>query len=134
MDAVALVLWVVTALGGALMAGIWIRAGGPAQHRGGNSRISPVRLVSHVALAAAGLVLWIVHVATDNDVPGWLAFAVLPLVALLGLLMFVTWLAGRGAAVTGEPPAEQRFPAVVVAAHGAFAVLTVVAVLVAVVS
>lgn len=134
MDLVALVLWVATALGGIVMATMWVAGHGAAQHREGTSRISPARLGGHAALAAVGLVLWIVHVATDEAVVGWLAFAALPVVALLGVLMFVTWLAGRGAVVTEARPAEQRFPVVVVAAHGIGAVGTVVAVLVAVAS
>lgn len=131
MDVVALVLWVVTALGGTAMAGIWLAKGGPAQHRGGLSRIAPVRLGAHAALAATGLALWIVGVATDTDAPGWLALALLPVVATIGFLMFMTWLAGRGAAPQAEQPAEQRFPVAIVAAHGVFAVATLVAVLLA---
>jgi hypothetical protein len=134
MDVAALVLWVATALGGIVMAVMWLAGGGPAQHRDGTSRISPARLGGHAGLAATGLVLWIVYAATDEAVVGWLAFAALPVVALLGVLMLVTWLAVRGAAVTGARPAEQRFPVVVVVAHGVAAVLTVVAVLVAVAS
>jgi hypothetical protein len=131
MGVTALALWVLTALGGLTMAGIWITHSGPAQHRTGASRIAPGRLGSHVGLAAAGLVLWATHVVTDDAASGWIAFALLPVVALLGGLMFMTWLAGRGAAVIGNQPAEQRFPTAVVAAHGLFAVATLAAVLVA---
>ena len=134
MDTVALILWVVTAAGGLTMAGIWLANRGPAQHRAGSSRISPGRLGAHFGLAATGLVLWIIHVVTDDDATGWVALALLPLVALIGFLMFMTWLAGRGAAVDQDRPAEQRIPTVVVAAHGVFAVLTLVAVLTALVA
>lgn len=134
MDTVALVLWVVTALGGFTMAGIWLANRGPAQHKDGLSRISPRRLGAHFGFAATGLVLWIIYVATDNKAPGWAAFALLPIVALIGFLMFMTWLAGRGAVVERVTPAEQKIPPLVVAAHGVFAVLTVLAVLVAIVS
>jgi hypothetical protein len=135
MDAAALVLWVLTALGGATMAAIWLAGRGPAQHRAGVSRISPGRLGTHFLLAAAGLALWIVHVVSDSDGPGWVALAVLPVVAGLGFLMFMTWLAGRGSVTTApDRPAEQRFPVVVVAAHGLFAVLTLLAAAVALLS
>jgi len=134
MDAVALLLWVVTATGGLAMAGIWLANRGPRQHAEGVSRISPTRLGAHFGLAAAGLLLWIAHVATDSDGPGWIALALLPVVAVIGFLMFMTWLAGRGAAVTEATPAEQRIPPLVVAAHGLFAVLTLGAVLVALLS
>jgi manganese efflux pump family protein len=133
MDVAALVLWAVTAAGGALMTAIWLAGRGPAQHRAGIARISPARLGGHAALAVVGLVLWVVHVSTGSGVAGWLALALLPVVAAIGLLMFMTWLGGRGAARPGDAAAEQRFPFVVVVAHGAFAVLTLLAVVVALV-
>jgi hypothetical protein len=132
MDITALVLWVVTAIGGFTMAGIWLANRGPTQHADGLSRISPTRLATHFGLAALGLVLWIGYVATDTHALGWIAFALLPVVGVVGFLMFMTWLAGRGAVLTKVTPAEQRIPPVIVAAHGVFAVATVVAVLVAV--
>ena len=131
MELVALVIWIVTAAGGLTMAGIWLSKGGPAQHADGHSRISPSRLAAHFGLAAAGLLLWVAYVATDNKAPGWIAFGLLPVVAVIGFLMFVTWLAGRGAVDDRVTPAEQRIPALVVAAHGLFAVLTLVTVLLA---
>ena len=134
MNAAALVLWLVTAVGGFTMAGIWLAKGGPAQYAHGESRIGPGRLGAHFTLAALGLILWIAHTATDNAAVGWAAFALLPVVAVIGFLMFMTWLAGRGAAAGRATPAEQHIPPAVVAAHGLFAVLTLVAVLVALLS
>lgn len=113
------------------MAVTWLTHHGPAQHRAGTSRIAPTRLGAHLGLAATGLVLWATHVVTHNAASGWIAFALLPFVALLGGLMFMTWLAGRGATVTGDQPAEQRFPTPVVAAHGLLAVASLVGVFIA---
>jgi manganese efflux pump family protein len=127
---VALALWIATATGGAVMAIIWLIGGGPAQHREGHSRISPLRLGGHFGFAALGLLLWITYVVSDEGLPGWLALAVLPVVATLGFLMFMTWLAGRGSE-SRDQIAEQRFPVVIVGAHGLFAVLTVIAVVAA---
>jgi len=132
MKGAALALWVMTALGGLTMAGMWLANGGPTQHRDGHSRISAKRIGLHVSLAATGLVLWIVYVATDGTTVGWLAFVLLPIAGLVGFLMFLTWLAGRGAASAGVVAAEQKFPPLLVAAHGLLAVLTVGAVLIAV--
>jgi hypothetical protein len=108
MDVAALVSWIVTALGGVTLAGIWLADRGPSQHHAGHSRISSGRLGLHFGLAATGLVLWITHLATDDALPGWLALAVLPVVALLGVLMFLTWLAGRGARGFRHPRAQPR--------------------------
>ena len=58
------------------------------------------------------------------------ALVLLPVVAVIGFLMFMTWLAGRRAVGAATAP-EQRFPTAIVAAHGVFAVLTLVAVLAA---
>lgn len=74
------------------------------------------------------------YTASDNAASGWLALAILPVVATLGILMFMTWLAGRGAAVTIDQPAEQMFPVALVAGHAVLAVATVLTVLVAVVT
>jgi len=133
MDVAALVLWIFTAVGGIALAGIWLQHRGPAQHRTGISRISPARLGAHFAFAATGLGLWVTHLATDSNAVGWVASAFVPLVAALGLLMFITWLAGRGAAAANQRPAEQHFPVSIVAAHGLFAVCTLAVVVVALV-
>jgi hypothetical protein len=130
----ALALWVITAIGGFTMAGIWIAHRGPAQYAEGDSRLSPGGVGLHFGLAATGLLLWIGYLAADNNAIGWLAFALLPIAAVVGFLMFMTWLAGRGTAPTPEPPAEQKIPPLVVAAHGIFAVLTVGAVLIALIA
>lgn len=132
MTMAALVLWGLTAIGGATMATLWILGRGPSQYRQGHSRISPARIGTHVALAVAGLVLWVLYLSTDATAWGWLAFALLPLAASFGLLMFVTWLSGRRYQTeTTTRPAEQRFPTLIVAGHGLLAVVTVVAVFLA---
>ena len=131
MNVAALTSWALTAAGGATMATLWLRGGGPAQHRRGGSRISPMRLASHFSLAAIGLVLWIAYTATDEVAFGWIAFALLPIAALIGFFMFMTWIAGRHAETAGDRLVEQRFPASVVAAHGILAVCTLALVLIA---
>jgi len=141
---VALITWVLTAGGGFVMLGIWLQRGGIAQAREGGNRIRPPLIFSHFGLAATGLVLWIVYLATDSNALAWIAFAVLVPVALLGLTMFAIWYqrrrapaaalagaGGAGAAVTpggteGRMPAEQHFPVSIVALHGLLAVTTVV--------
>ena len=130
MEWAALVTWVVTALFGFTMLVIWLRHGG-LQQRGG--KIPPWLILSHFTLAASGLVVWIVYVATDADVLAWIAFAALAVVASLGWTMFFGWARRKtaGAAVPLDTPplpavTEPRFPLRVVALHGLFAVTTVV--------
>ena len=131
----ALITWVATAGGGFVLLAIWLARGGMRQGREPGSRIRPVLILSHFVLAAAGLVIWIAYLVTDNDTLSWIALAILAVVALLGWTMFAIWYQrrqSRGAvveAVNPGTPAEQHFPVAVVALHGVLAVTTVVLVL-----
>lgn len=131
MEWAALIAWVVTAGGGFVLLAIWLSRGGMQQGREPGSRIRPPLILGHFLLAAIGLVIWIIYVASDNDALAWIAFAILAVVALLGWTMFAIWFQRRqrGAvreAVDPGTPAEQHFPVPVVAAHGLLAVTTVV--------
>jgi hypothetical protein len=119
MGIAALVTWLITAAGGFVMLGTWIRAGG---HRpGSGSRLAPGLVFGHAALAALGLVLWVVYLALGNDVLAWVAFVALLPVALLGFTMLARWIPARRSGT-----AESRFPVPVVLGHGLFAVATLV--------
>ena len=130
MEWAALITWVATAgLGFALML-IWVARGGMTQTAG----IRPLLIVSHFLLAATGLVIWIIYIATDSDALAWVAFVILAVVALLGWTMFAIWWRRRQRCAVREAvdpgtPAEQHFPIWVVALHGVLAVTTVLLVL-----
>jgi hypothetical protein len=126
MEWAALITWVVTAAFGFTMLVIWLRHGGMQQRSG---KIPPWLILSHFSLAASGLVVWIIYLASDKDVLAWIAFATLVVVASLGWTMFLGWARRAPAGATGAPPAVEagpRFPLPVVATHGLFAVTTVV--------
>src|SRR3954471_18713152 len=95
MEWVALVTWVLTAGGGFLMLGLWLKHGGMQQSDAPGDRIRSARILSHFALAATGLVIWIIYVASDSDALAWVAFALLAVVALLGFSMLALWLRQR---------------------------------------
>ena len=132
----ALITWVLTAGGGFVMLGLWLKHGGLGQRESSDRRIRPALIFGHLALAASGLVLWIVYVVSDSEPLGWAAVALLVPVALLGFTMLAIWLqqrrgepqpatttaSGPGAGV--EEPAEQRFPVAIVVGHGLLAVAT----------
>lgn len=133
----ALITWVITAGGGFVLLSIWLARGGMRQAAEGGSRIRPPLILSHFLLAATGLVLWIIYLASDSGTVAWIAFALLLVVALLGFTMLGIWLRQRqGAAgavetaVAGQPP-EQHFPVPIVVAHGLLAATTLVLVLLA---
>jgi manganese efflux pump family protein len=145
MDVAALVTWLLAAAGGFVLLGTWLAKGGPAQARTGESRLPPAVLFGHFLLAAAGLVLWIVYLVSDESAGlAWTAFVILIVVALLGFTMFARWLAGRrsaaarlGTGTTGTTgtavaavAAEQRFPVAVVLIHGLVGAVTLVLVLI----
>jgi amino acid transporter len=129
----ALILWVVTALGGFVLLTTWLRHGGMQQADRPGRRIRPPLILGHFALAAVGLVLWIAYVATDSGALAWIAFALLLVVALLGFTMFAAWLAQRGGATAAETAdaAERHFPQAVVGLHGLLAATTLVLVFLA---
>ncbi|MEV0244501.1 hypothetical protein AB0I06_31970 [Streptomyces sp. NPDC050674] len=137
MDIAALIAWVVTALGGFLMLGTWIRRGGIHRRGTGATRLPAPVVFGHFALAALGLVVWIVYVVADESALAWTAFGLLLPVALLGFVMLARWIPVRRAhpavsaapAESGTVPAERHFPLPVVIAHGLFAVVTLVLVL-----
>jgi hypothetical protein len=132
MDIAALIAWLVTAVGGFVMLGTWIGKGGTREP--GRSRFSPALIFGHFALAAAGLVLWIVYLVAGGAALAWIAFVLLVPVAALGFTMLARWIPGYRARTTSGPGGdapEQHFPVVVVGAHGLVAVATVVLVLLA---
>jgi uncharacterized membrane protein len=134
MEWIALIAWILTAGGGFVLLSIWVTRGGLRQQREAGSRIRPPLIFSHFGLAATGLVLWIIYLATDSDALAWIAFVILAVVALLGWTMFAIWyqqrqrrLAAAAEAVgVASPPAEQHFPVSIVTVHGILAVATVV--------
>jgi hypothetical protein len=146
MGIAALVAWVLTAGGGFVMLARWISRGGLRQQGSGVTRFPASLVFGHFGLAAAGLILWIIYLVVDADALTWVAVVLLVVVALLGYTLFGRWLpTRRGTAATvgtashgvgGAPdgaasgdPAERHLPVPVVAAHGIFAVVTLVLVL-----
>ncbi|WP_077797493.1 hypothetical protein [Streptomyces sp. JHA26] len=141
MDIAALITWVITALGGFYLLGTWIQRGGIRQQQTGASHLPAPVVFGHFALAAIGLVVWIIYVVTDKSALAWASFGLLLPVALLGFVMLARWIpvhrdrtaVGAPAAAApgagGTVPAERHFPIAVVLAHGLFAVATLILVL-----
>lgn len=131
MEWAALIAWIVTAGGGFVLLALWLRDGGLKRGAEPGRRIRPPLILGHFALAATGLVLWVIYVATDSDALAWIAFALLAVVALLGFTMFAVWLGVRKTTAPADPPPERNFPVPIVLLHGALAATTLVLVLLA---
>lgn len=141
----ALILWIITALGGFGLLGIWLQRGGMRTAEGPGPRIRPPLIFGHMLIAATGLVLWIIYIVADSKALAWIAFVLLLIVASLGFGMFALWLQRRqaGGAAAASPaaapseapppavgePAEQHFPVAIVGGHGLLAATTLVLVL-----
>ena len=157
MQYAALVTWVVTAALGFYMLVTWASQGGVRSGSGTASHFRPPVVFGHFLLAAAGLVVWLVYLVNDSTGLAWIAFVDLLVDAGIGDTLVYRWYrdrnagaetsgtgggrrassAGRTSGGTMTDPAtgggvglaEQRIPPAAVAAHGVFAVLTVVLVL-----
>ncbi|WP_329477810.1 hypothetical protein OG555_37125 [Kribbella sp. NBC_01484] len=123
----ALVTWLVTAGIGFSMLYRWISKGGVQAARGGTERTSrfpPGLIFGHFALAATGLILWIIYTITDTEALTWVAFVFLIAIAVLGDLLFLRWRRGPTSGTV-----ESSLPKPVVYTHGVFAATTIVLVL-----
>lgn len=129
MAVAALITWLITALGGFYMLGTWIAKGGTRSPR--TTRLPAPVIFGHFALAAAGLVVWIIFLIADKNALAWTAFVLMVPVALLGFVMLARWIPTYRAAAAADAPPERSFPVPIVAGHGLFAVVTVVLVLLA---
>ena len=127
------------AAGGFYLLTTWLRPGGPRRPPAGSSRFPPGLIFGHFALAAVGLVVWIIFVAVAKNALAWTAFVLLAVVAVLGFTMLARWIPTyrtlrRGQAATasgaaGAVPAERHFPVAVVVAHGVLGAATLLLVL-----
>lgn len=114
----------------------WVGGGGHRQPS--STKLPPAVVFGHFALAATGLVLWIIYLGADNHAIGWIAIAALAIVAVLGFVLLARWVPTYrarqtvGGQSTAEAPPERSFPVAVVVAHGALAVVTVVLALLAI--
>jgi hypothetical protein len=145
----ALIVWFVTALWGLYMLAVWLIENDATRQGNAASRLPIPVILAHVSLAVTGLVVWVAYLLLDRPVLAWTAVGILVGIALLGLAMFARWIpvyrmaddgvrmpvgATVGATAGGTPagrpsrelPAEGSFPLLIVLAHGAFAVSTVV--------
>jgi len=139
----ALVSWLITVGLGAWMMVRWVARGGFGRARRGDAVLPPSVTFAHFGLAVAGLLAWIAYLATGLAGLAWAACVLLLPVAGLGMVL-VLWLpegalgAARGPAAQAVPaaagtapdparpgPASEHPPVPIAAAHGVFAVATI---------
>ena len=137
---IALVTWLITVGLGAAMMVRWIARGGLRRDRAGHTRFPPPMIFAHFGLAVTGLLVWIAYLVTGVTSVAWIASALLLPVTGLGMAVLIASLPERSLTVTeipagqavlagtahvDDPPPTRHPPLVVVAAHGAFAMATI---------
>ena len=133
LDFAALGAWILAAASGSWILSAWISQGGNRRRRTGGPSVPPVVIFGHFALAATGLLVWIIYLVTGWAGVAWTAVGLLLPVAGLGMAMVTIGLPGeRTAAVTAGPaPARRPWSALVVVGHGLLAAGTILLVLLA---
>jgi hypothetical protein len=148
---VALILWLITAMGGLYMLAVWLIENDVTNQDTARSRLPVPVIFGHLLLAVSGLGVWVAYLLLDRPVLAWTAVLILLGIALLGVTMFARWIpVYRGPAhhpaITGpggpvalgavqaptllqQVPAEGNFQVVIVVGHGMLAVTTLVLVL-----
>jgi hypothetical protein len=104
----------------------WIIHGGLRREQAG--RVPSSAIFAHAGLAVAGLLVWAVYLATGLTGVGWADCVFVVAVTSLGVALISLWLPEHPAATR---PARHP-PASTVAAHGVFAVTTILLVLAAI--
>ena len=137
---VALISWLITVALGAAMLARWIARGGLRCGRAGHARFPPPMIFAHFGLAVTGLLVWIAYLVTGVTSVAWIASALLLPVTGLGMAVLIASLPERSltagqipaaqasladAAPVDDPPPTRHPPIMIVAAHGAFAVATI---------
>ncbi len=126
-----LAAWVLTASLGGYLATVWLRHGGLQQRRAGVTRLPMWLVTGHAVLAVTGLGAWIDYLLSGTLPAAWAACAIIVLVAGLGFTMLLRWRPSHGRHAHTETTAEQHFPLAAVVAHGMFAAVTILLVLLA---
>jgi hypothetical protein len=100
----ALGAWILAAGSGSYILGAWISHGGIRRLRAGGAGLSPVVIFGHFALAATGLLVWIIFLVTGWAALAWAAVGLLLPVAGLGMAMLTIGLSGEPARAVPAGP------------------------------
>jgi hypothetical protein len=133
----ALLAWLATAASGGFVLARWLLAGGSPLRRTPTAA-PPAVILGHVGAGALGLALWVSFMLSGWVPLAWTALAVLAPVAGLGMGVLLLGLPGpprprTGTRAVGARAAGRRtrVPVLAIAAHGMFALTTLLLVLMA---
>ena len=92
MSVLALITWIVTALGGLYLLAIWLIEYDPDFQHAAATRLPVPVVCGHVLFAVGGLLSWVMYMITDKRIFCWTTVGALGLIATLGLIMAVRWI------------------------------------------
>jgi hypothetical protein len=137
MSAVASFTWMATVVFGLVLLAIWLMEYDSEYQSAAATRL-PVPVISaHALLGIGGLMVWLLYLVGDQKRLALATIADLGVVAVLGLVMAIRWIAVYRAYADPDSsptrvitvPPERHFPRPVVVIHGILAVATVILVL-----
>ena len=101
-----LIAWLLTMAAGGYMLLRFVTDGGLRRQRAAGDRARPAVVLTHFGLASAGLLLWVLYLATSWLAVAWVAVALLLLVIGFGMATLIVWTSGtsRRAGRTSSPP------------------------------
>lgn len=134
---VVLITWSAAVLAGLYMLAVWLIENDITVSGVTASRLPVPVVFGHLTLAVCGLGLWVTYLVLGQKPFAWAAIGALVGIALLGFTMFARWIPvyrqqdppaapGQLSQAGSAGPAEGNFPVAIVAAHGLFAVTTLV--------
>ena len=134
---VVLITWFAAVLAGLYMLAVWLIENDITVSGATASRLPVPVVFGHLTLAVCGLGLWVTYLVLGQKPFAWAAIGALVGIALLGFTMFARWIPvyrqqdtpaapGQLSQSGSAGPAEGNLPVAVVAAHGMFAVTTLV--------
>lgn len=108
---IALILWLITALGGLYMLAVWLIENDVTKQGTAASRLPVPVIFGHLLLAVSGLAVWVAYLLLNRVILAWTALYLLLAIALLGATMFARWIpVYRGGAETSPPSAQAGGP------------------------
>jgi len=91
MSIIALITWIIAASCGLYLVAIWLIEYDREFQAVSKTRLPPLVLAAHIALAGGGLVIWVIWFVWWNNYLVWAAALALVLAATLGTIMAIRW-------------------------------------------
>jgi manganese efflux pump family protein len=106
-----LIAWLLTMAAGGYMLLRFVLGGGLRRPRAAGDRTGAAVVLTHFGLASAGLLLWVLYLATSWLAVAWVAVALLLAVIGFGMATLIVWTSGTSRRVSGTSGGTSEAPA-----------------------